>query len=146
MVEQKRTRILIVENNAVVSSSLISFLNTHDDFEVVCTVETTCDAIDQCEQSCPHVVLMNLTTPGIGIVAAIHQLNQDFPDVRVVILSGFGLERMARAALAAGATHYLFKDVTGKQLTDAIRAAVSSRRTVWDNIQNHTYLDYCHAE
>ncbi len=71
----------------------------------------------------PDVVVMDLSMPGAGGVAATAALRSAMPDVRVLVLTTFADDGRVRAALAAGATGYLLKDAAPDEVVRAVRAA-----------------------
>ncbi len=75
------------------------------------------------EKAHPDVVLMDLTLPGIDAIDVIRDLSRRWPEIRVLALTSFWTEDVEQDVLAAGACGYLLKDVSAKELADAIRAA-----------------------
>jgi len=69
----------------------------------------------------PDVVLMDIRMPVLGGIAATRQLLSRGAAIRVVILTTFDLDEYVYAALAAGASGFLLKDVKASVLADAIR-------------------------
>jgi DNA-binding NarL/FixJ family response regulator len=69
----------------------------------------------------PDLVLVDLSMPRVGGLEAIPQMLRAAPGARVIALSGFPSDRMARDAVAAGAAAYLVKDADVSAMLDAIR-------------------------
>lgn len=67
------------------------------------------------------VVLMDVRMPGMDGIAATAAITQEFPSVRVLVLTTFDLDEYAIAALRAGASGFLLKDARPSELSDGIR-------------------------
>jgi NarL family two-component system response regulator LiaR len=130
MSEQKRIRVLIVDDHAMVRVGLTLFLRPYADLEVVGEASGGEEALQLCAQTHPDVVLMDLVMPGMDGVSTTQKIRQTNPNVQVIALTSFGKEELVRAALQAGAIGYLFKDVSSEELVRAIRAAAAGQRTL----------------
>jgi two-component system, NarL family, response regulator LiaR len=120
-------RVFIVDDHKVVRKGLKAFLMAYDDLLLVGEAESGEEAIAQCEQQKPDVVLMDLVMPGMGGMAATRALSQSCPETRVIALTSFEEEDFVEEALKAGATSYLLKNVDADELAHAIRAAYRGR-------------------
>ena len=117
-------RIVIADDHAMVRAGLSQLLGSFDDLEVVGTASNGEEAIDAVEATRPDVVLMDLSMPHMDGIEALTVVKQRFPEVRVVVLTTFQEPRQVSAALSAGASGYLVKDVEPEVLVAGIRAAV----------------------
>jgi DNA-binding NarL/FixJ family response regulator len=108
----------------MVRAGLSQLLGSFDDLEVVGTASNGQEAIEAVEASRPDVVLMDLSMPLMDGIEALTVVKQRFPEVRVVVLTTFQEPRQVSAALSAGASGYLVKDVEPEVLVAGIRAAV----------------------
>ncbi|MEZ4767397.1 MAG: response regulator transcription factor [Caldilineales bacterium] len=118
-----RIRVLIVDDHAVVRQGLRSYLELKDDIEVAGEAATGAQALAMLAASRPDVALMDLVMPEMDGVQATRRILAAWPDVKVIVLSSFTDDERIFAALEAGATGYLLKDVKPAELADAIRAA-----------------------
>jgi NarL family two-component system response regulator LiaR len=130
MSEEERIRVLIVDDHAMVREGLTSFLLGFDNLEMVGEAASGEDALRLCALLRPDVVLMDLVMPGMGGIAATRAIGRDCPAVRVIVLTNFGEEELVHAALEAGATGYLLKDVSAAELAKAIRDAMADKPTL----------------
>jgi len=123
-------RVLIVDDHAMVRKGLISFLKNKPELELVGEARDGREAIEYCEQLQPDVILMDLLMPELGGVAATHTIHQRWPRVQVIALTSFQEKALVQDALQAGAIGYLLKNVSGDELSEAIRQAHGGRPTL----------------
>ncbi len=116
-------RVLVVDDHALVRSGLGAVLAATDDCEVVGEAATGEEGVALARELHPDVVVMDLSMPGAGGVAATAALRSAMPDVRVLVLTTFADDGRVSAALAAGATGYLLKDAAPDEVVRAVRAA-----------------------
>jgi two-component system response regulator DevR len=119
----QKTRILLVDDHAIVRLGLMTLLNDQPDMEVVAEASTGVEAILAVEKSQPDVVLMDIRLPGEGGIEATRQIMARFPKSRVVMLTSFADDDLVMRAILAGAVGYVLKQVGNEELLRAIQAA-----------------------
>jgi NarL family two-component system response regulator LiaR len=123
-------RVLLVDDHAMVRKGLVAFLKNIPELELVGEACDGREALEFCEKSQPDVILMDLVMPELGGVAATRTIHQRWPRVQVIALTSFQEKELVQDALQAGAIGYLLKNVSGEELTEAIRQAHGGRPTL----------------
>ena len=116
-------RVLIVDDHAVVRAGLERLLSSVDDFTVIGSAEDGEQAVAAALEHRPDVVLMDLSMPNMGGIAATEAIMAAELDVRVVVLTSYSDRDQILNALDAGAVGYLLKDADPPELVSGIRAA-----------------------
>lgn len=117
----EQIRVVVVDDHPVVREGLRSFLGTRDGIDVVGEAGDVDAAVQAVEALRPDVVLLDLVLPGGGGVSALPRLLVGSPPPRVIVLTSFGGDDQALAAVRAGAAGWLGKDVPPAELESAIR-------------------------
>jgi DNA-binding NarL/FixJ family response regulator len=116
-------RVLIVEDHAVVRAGLRELLANRDDVEVIGEAADGEEAVTRAVELQPHVVLMDLSMPGVDGIEATRRIATDAPIANVVVLTSFSDRERILEALDAGAVGYLLKDLEPDELHRGIQAA-----------------------
>ncbi|WP_436758583.1 response regulator [Streptosporangium sp. V21-05] len=116
-------RVLLVDDQALFREALATLLATHDAIEVVGEAGNGDEAIRRAAELTPDVVLMDLRMPVLDGVAATRRLRTDHPGIGIIALTTFDDDENVFAALRAGASGYLLKDVSSARLIEAVLAA-----------------------
>ena len=130
MKDANRIRVMLVDDHAVVRSGLGAFLSVMPDLELVGEAENGDEAVVRCGLLKPDVVLMDLIMPGIDGVTATRLIHEKYPCVRILALTSFQEDTLVQGALQAGATGYLMKNISARELASAIHAAYQGKMTL----------------
>ena len=125
-----RIRVLIVDDHALVRSGLRALLSAQSDLEVVGEVADGATVVEPCRRLTPDVVLIDLTMPGRGGIAATEDIRHACPNTKVLVVTMHEDETYARQALLAGATGYVLKKAVADELINAIREVHRGRRHI----------------
>jgi DNA-binding NarL/FixJ family response regulator len=115
-------RVVLADDHELIRRGLAALLEKVPDILVCGLAETGEDAVVQAREHAPDVVVLDLSMPGAGGIAAASEILAGGGTVRALMLSGRDDAALVRAALRAGATGYLLKDDDAAQVIDAIRA------------------------
>jgi len=116
-------RVLLVDDHPVVRQGLRALLSTQGGIEVVGEAGDGDAAVTAAERLSPDVVLMDVVMPGMDGVEALRLIGERRPQTRVVMLTSYADERQAMEAVDAGASGFLLKDASPRDVAAAIRAA-----------------------
>jgi len=122
--------VLLADDQALVRGALASLLNLEPDLEIVAEVGSGIEAVAACAVRTPDVALLDVEMPGMDGIAATAELKQQFPSVRVLIVTTFGRPGYLRRALRAGADGFVVKDTPAAQLADAVRRVAAGLRVI----------------
>jgi DNA-binding NarL/FixJ family response regulator len=120
-------RILIAEDHALVRAGIKALLSQDPEFEIVGEADNGRDAVRAVGELKPHVVLMDLTMPGMNGMEAILDIKRRYPDVRVLVLTLHKTEEFVLASLRAGADGYILKEATPAELRAAVRTVAGGK-------------------
>lgn len=115
------TRILLVDDHALLREGLRSLLEKQADMEVVGEAEDGRVAVELVRRKLPDVVVMDITMPNLNGIDATRQMGREFRDVKVIALSMHCNRAFVADMLKAGASGYVLKDSLFDELADAIR-------------------------
>jgi NarL family two-component system response regulator LiaR len=121
--EDRAVRILLVDDHAVVRQGLRTFLDLQAGLIVVGEAKDGVEALQLARELAPQVVLMDLMMPRIDGIEAVRRMKAAHPEIQIIVLTSFGDDQRVFAAIRAGATGFLLKDVSPQDLALAIRAA-----------------------
>jgi DNA-binding NarL/FixJ family response regulator len=115
--------VLVVDDQALVRTGFRMILETEPDLHVVAEAADGEEAVARTASTRPDVVLMDVRMPGLDGIAATRRLLADPAcRARVLMLTTFDLDQYVYAALQAGASGFLLKDVPPELLVAGIRA------------------------
>lgn len=123
MNKSESIRVLIVDDHTIVREGLVTLLEAFPDLTLAGEAANGQEAVKLCAEQNPDVVLMDLMMPVMDGVTAIRKILKDHPDIRILTLTSFVENEMVQTALEAGAFGYLLKNISARELAEAIRAA-----------------------
>lgn len=123
-------KVVVVDDHEVVRKGLSAYISVQDDIQIVGEASDGSQVLGMCKKLSPHVVLMDLVMPHTNGIEAIRDLRLHAPEVKVIALTSFQEPDMVKEALREGAISYLLKNVSGEDLSAAIRSAVAGKPTL----------------
>lgn len=119
---EKRTTILLADDQHMVRQGIRKLLEREADFEVVGEADNTLEAVRLAHELKPNVVVMQARRPTLGGVEAIKRLKAEHPQTAVIILTMYEEEEYVAELLRAGAAGYLLKTARIEELVEGIRS------------------------
>jgi DNA-binding NarL/FixJ family response regulator len=118
-------RVLIVDDQIMVREGFSVLLNAQPDIEVAGEAVDGHQAVARCAELRPDVVLMDIRMPGLNGIGATREIVRGEDGPRVLVLTTFDLDEYVYQALRAGASGFLLKDASARQLADGVRVVAS---------------------
>jgi two-component system, NarL family, response regulator NreC len=122
------TRVLLVDDHAVVRAGLRRVLEAEPDIEVVGEAGTARDAVLEARATKPDVILLDIVMPGESGVDVLPRLLKEAPGTKVLVLSMQDDPRYVREAFAAGASGYVLKEAADSEVVGAAREVAAGGR------------------
>jgi len=123
-------RVGIVDDHAIVRTGLRQFLSEQVDLRVTGEAANGREALELARSGETDVMLMDLSMPDQGGVDALGAIKARFPDLHVLILSGFPEAHYATTLLRQGASGYINKEADPEEIVKAIRTVALGRRYI----------------
>ncbi len=120
--KDKQIRVLLAEDHTLVRQGFRRILEDDPRITVVGEARTGLEAIDQCKELKPDVVVMDLSMPELGGLEATAEVLKANPQIKIVILSMYSNEAYVRKAFELGAKGYILKNAIEVDLTRAVMA------------------------
>jgi DNA-binding NarL/FixJ family response regulator len=119
---ERPLRLLLVDDHEVVRQGLAALLARRPAFQVVAEAGTVAEALAAARRFRPDLVIMDVRLPdGTGIEAC-RDIRAEMPETRVVMLTSYPDEDAVLAAILAGASGYLLKQIRGRDLVTALES------------------------
>lgn len=116
-----KIRLVIVDDHSIFREGLLSVLGTEPDLEIVGEGANAEDAVRLAREHLPDIILLDISMPGGGLSAA-QQIVENYPVVKIVILTGSEGESHVMTALKTGARAYVLKGVAARELVGILHA------------------------
>ena len=117
--------VVVADDQALVRGGFRMILDARDDIEVTGEAGDGAEAVELVERLQPDVVLMDIRMPGMDGLEATRRIAASGSPTRVVVLTTYDLDEYVFAAVRAGASGFLLKDVRPADLADAVRVVAS---------------------
>ena len=117
-----KIRVLLADDHTILRDGIRALLDDQADIEVIGEAQDGLSTVKMVAKLKPDVVIMDIAMPMMNGLEATRQIQRDYPQVRVLILTMHENEEYIRQVLAAGALGYVLKDAAAHDLLGAIRA------------------------
>jgi two-component system nitrate/nitrite response regulator NarL len=123
-------KLMLADDHALVQEGLASILQLDPELEVIATASDGQQALDQLADCEPDILVMDIRMPNIHGIDATRLVTQQYPKVKVLILSMHENNNYIINALKAGARGYLLKTSSTNELISAIKTVYNGQRYV----------------
>jgi DNA-binding NarL/FixJ family response regulator len=118
-------RVVIADDQGMVRSGFTTLLNSEPDIEVVGEAVNGEEAITRAVQLKPDVMLMDVRMPVLDGLQATRQITAMTGAPKILVLTTFDLDDYVYQALRWGASGFLLKDASARELADAVRVVAA---------------------
>lgn len=132
-------RLMIVDDQVLVTEGLQAILSTAPNIEVVGVAHDGAAALEMISSARPDLVMMDLKMPGMNGIHATRAIREQFPEVHVLVLTTYDADEWVFDAIRAGAAGYLLKDSRREDILKAIEGTVSGQTHVDPTVANKLF-------
>jgi DNA-binding NarL/FixJ family response regulator len=142
---ERKGRILIVEDHALLRAGMRSLISKDPSLEVVADLGNARDAIAALRTLEPDLILMDISMPGMSGIEAMIDIKKRYPRIRIIIVTVHRADEYIHSSLRAGADGYLLKDATHEELQVAIRSVLSGKTYLSPDVSGDVVQRYLNA-
>ncbi|MCB8982322.1 MAG: response regulator transcription factor [Ardenticatenaceae bacterium] len=118
-------KILIADDHAILRKTLSGYLSQEPKIQIVGETGSTSELMDMMRLSQPDILLLDVSMPGPGAFDTVSELNEQHPDVKIVILTATKNADQMLNLLRAGVNGYVLKEDNPRDLLQAIEAVAN---------------------
>lgn len=122
MTGTNQIRVIICDDHPLVLEGIRSVIETYDHINVLGAVASAHDALALAEADRPDVVMLDINMPGLSGLDAIELFRERLPQTRLLMLSMHDSREYISTAVMYGASGYILKDVSTREIIDALNA------------------------
>ena len=115
-------KVLIADDIQILRQGLAAILVRDPEIQVAGLAANGREALELCEKHQPDVVLMDMRMPEYDGSWGIRQIKQQFPRIRVLVLTTFDDDETVEAALSSGADGYILKEMEDEKVIQSVKA------------------------
>lgn len=123
-------KVLIADDQELIRTSLQIVLNNQESIEVTDVVANGQEVIQSIRKKRPDVILMDIRMPKLDGVQCTKIIKENYPDIKIIILTTFDDDEYVYNALKYGASGYLLKGVSIDELVKAVHTVYSGRAMI----------------
>lgn len=132
-----RTRVLVVDDDALMLEALRVFVDAAHDMVVVGEARDGHEAVAKALELRPDVILMDMQMPQLDGVEATEIIHEKLMETKILAVSSFATDRYVVRALRKGASAYLVKDTPPTELVEAIRRTLRGDAVLSPQVLRH---------
>jgi DNA-binding NarL/FixJ family response regulator len=122
-----QVRIFIAEDHTLLREGLKALIGTNPGWEIIGEAADGIETLERLKPQDADLLLIDLTMPRLNGVRVIEEIRANYPNIKILVLTGHSDEEFVFAALKAGADGYVVKDSTNEDLAAAIRSVMKGK-------------------
>ena len=124
------TRVFLVDDHEIVRRGIADIIDAERDLEVVGEASTAQQALGRVSATLPDIVVLDVRLPDGSGVDVCRSILSAHPEMRCLMLTAYDDDQASYAAVLAGASGYVLKDIRGQKLVEGIRAVAAGRSLI----------------
>lgn len=137
-----KTKVLLVDDHQIIRDGVRAMLENTDDMQVIGSVPSGEDAINEARDQKPDVILMDIMMGGMTGIEATRWIKESDPEIKIILLTMEISKEYVSAGIKSGVDGYLPKDVDRDTLLGAIRTVRGGGRFFNDAIMKLVFEDF----
>jgi DNA-binding NarL/FixJ family response regulator len=129
LVEKGPIRVVVLNSSAIICKGLEFVLQSMTDIQHVGSASNTGDAVSLIRKSHPELVITDVNTPLLDGIAITTFVKQEFPNMKVLILTAISDDDQIFEALWSGADGYCLNDVSSEKVRNAVQSVLNG--AIW---------------
>ena len=138
----EKIRLILVDDHQLVRTGIANILAGETGFEIIGEAADAKELFDLLKHSQPDIAILDIALPGMSGIEITKKLHNDFPGIRILILSMHTSEEFIFNAINSGARGYLPKNTSRKELIEAIYAINRGEEYFAESISNVILKSY----
>jgi DNA-binding NarL/FixJ family response regulator len=134
-------RLMLVDDHEVVRLGMRALLERHPSFSVVGEASSEDEAVTMALELTPDLVLMDIRLAGGSGIEACQKIKDLLPETKVIMLTSFAEDELLFAAIRAGATGYLLKQIAGGDVVRAIEGAARGESMLDPSLTQRVFFE-----
>ncbi|EJO5346556.1 response regulator transcription factor [Clostridium botulinum] len=136
-----KTNVIVVDDEKLIREGLKIILSTYEDIEVIGVASDGREGLSLCKEKDVQVVLMDIRMPNCDGVLGTRIIKEQFPDIKILVLTTFNDKEYIHEALKFGASGYLLKDSSNDLIYEGIKACIKGNIVVHPDVANNIILN-----
>jgi len=142
MEEKSKLRLIVADDHRLVRAGLCSLLSTNPFVEIVAEAGNGREALDQIRMHRPDMIIMDIGMPRLNGIEALVRIKNDFPEIKVLIVSMHSDEEYIVRALRTGASGYVLKNAAITELELAVESVAAGQTFLGPSIPSRIVNSY----
>lgn len=122
--------VVLADDHDLVRAGLKSALRGQEDFSVVGEARDGLEAVREAKRLRPELVVLDVRMPRLNGIEACREIRAEVPEANVLMLTSFADEKAVMAAIVAGASGFMLKEVQTAELIEAMRTVGRGGKTL----------------
>jgi DNA-binding NarL/FixJ family response regulator len=139
---KKKIKIFLVDDHQIVCDGIKALLKNVTEISIVGEASNGMEFMKEISIANPDIILMDISLPDISGIELTKQVHQNYPEIKVIILSMYTQEDFIINAISAGAKGYLPKNTTQQELLNAINEVFDGKEYYNDTVSKIILENY----